>query len=199
MILGLTGNIAAGKSTVAQALARRGALVVDADQLARDVVAAGSPVLAQLVARFGRQILQADGSLNRELLGRLVFADEEARSALNRIMHPAIAELARKTLAVLRKRSDIPLVVYEAPLLFEAGAEKRVDKVLLVRIDPEVQLQRLMERNGFDEHEARRRIAAQLGQDEKAARADFIIDNSGTPAELDRQLDRLWPELTAGR
>jgi dephospho-CoA kinase len=195
LILGITGNIASGKSTIAGAFAKKGAALVDADQLARDVVAVGSPLLQQLVERFGLAILLPSGELNRERLGEIVFADAEARQALNALMHPAIGQLAVERLQRLKKSPDIPLVVYEAPLLFEAGAEGRVDQVLVVKIDPQVQLQRLMQRDGFEETAARQRIAAQMPQDEKLARADYVIDNSGTVEEALRQVDQLWDRL----
>ena len=193
MILGVTGNIASGKSSVCRELARRGAVVVDADQLAREVVAPGSPVLEQLVTAFGRDILDADGSLNRESLGKRIFADAAARERLNAITHPAIAALAVKRLQNLRDSAT--LIIYEAPLLYEAGAETRVDKVLVVKIDPAQQLARLMARDGLDEDSARQRIDAQMSQQDKISRADFVIDNSGSPEKTCEQLEALWPQL----
>jgi dephospho-CoA kinase len=196
VILGVTGNIASGKSSVCRQLARRGALVVDADQLAREVVAPGSPVLEQLVAAFGEDILKADGSLDRQCLGNLVFSDPSARDRLNTIIHPAIAALSVKRLQELR--ANAPLIVYEAPLLFEAGAETRVDKVLVVTIDPGVQLTRLMKRDGLDQQSAQQRINAQMAQEQKIARADYIIDNSASKEETMAQVERLWPLLLTG-
>ena len=180
---------------IAGAFAKLGAAVVDADQLARDVVAPGTPVLQQLVERFGRAVLLASGALDRERLGQIIFADAEARQDLNDIMHPAIGQLAVERLQQLKKTSRIPLVVYEAPLLFEAGAEERVDQVLVVKIAPQVQLKRLMLRDGLDEAAAGQRIAAQMSQDEKLARADYVIDNSGTVDEALRQVEVLWKKL----
>lgn len=196
MILGVTGNIGSGKSSVCRELARRGAPVVDADQLAREVVAPGSPVLEQLVNGFGEQILKTDGSLDREYLGDLVFSDPSARERLNAIVHPAIAALSTQRLQQLR--DTVPLVIYEAPLLYEVGAEARVDKVLLVTIDPEVQLARLMERDGLDEQSARQRIAAQMPQEQKISRADYLVDNSASREETIAQIERLWPLLMVG-
>ncbi|MBW6508588.1 MAG: dephospho-CoA kinase [Desulfuromonadales bacterium] len=193
MILGVTGNIASGKSSVCRELARRGAQVVDADQLAREVVAPGSPVLEQLVAAFGEDILKADGSLDRQCLGDLIFSDPSARERLNAIIHPAIAALSAQRLQKLR--DSAPLVIYEAPLLYEVGAETRVDKVLLVTIDPEVQLARLMERDGLDVRSAQQRIAAQMPQEQKIARADYLVDNSSGRAETIAQIEELWPLL----
>lgn len=199
MILGVTGNIASGKSTVTRELARRGAVVIDADQLAREVVEPGSKTLQELVATFGREILGEDGRLDRNRLGRIVFADDAARERLNRIVHPAIAELSVQRLAELRDRNDVPLIVYEAPLLFEAGAQTRVDKVLVVTIDPEEQLKRLMARDGWDPVAARQRIRAQMDQQEKIRRADYVLDNSGRPEAIVERIDELWPEWTADR
>jgi len=195
LILGITGNIASGKSLLAGAFARKGAAVIDADQLAREVVAPGGPVLRQLVESFGAEILRANGELDRERLGQIIFAAAAARKELNRLTHPAIAELAGRRLQQLKRTPGVPLVVYEAPLLFEAGAEKRVDLVLVVSIDPRVQLQRLMDRDQLDEIAAQTRIEAQMSQQEKLARADFVINNSGSVAEALRQVDDLWVQL----
>lgn len=192
MILGITGNIASGKSSVSRELARRGALVVDADQLAREVVAPGSETLQQLVSAFGAGILRSDGQLDRTALGRTIFADDQARKRLDSIMHPAIARLSVKRLQQLRQQ-DHPLIVYEAPLLYEVGAQTRVDKVLLVTVSPEVQLQRLLDRDGLDKEQAQQRIAAQMPQQQKVARADYLIDNSGSWVATLEQIEQLWP------
>ena len=197
LILGITGNIAAGKSTISKELARRGAVVVDADQLARDVVESGSSTLKKIVKLFGTKVLQKDGDLDRDRLGQMVFADVKVRAMLNRIIHPEIAKKSIEQLQKLKKRTDIPLIVYEAPLLFEVGAETRVDKVLVVKIDPEEQLKRLRARDGSDEAAAQQRIAAQMPQQKKIARADFVIDNSGSIAETLKQIDLLWPQLVS--
>jgi dephospho-CoA kinase len=195
LILGITGNIASGKSTVARAFSNHGAVLVDADQLARDVVAPDSPVLQQLVAQFGMDILQENGELDRKRLGQIVFSDADARRQLNNIIHPAIARLAIERLTELKEQPGVPMVIYEAPLLFEAGAEGRVDQVLVVKIDPEIQLQRLMEREDLDEAAALQRITAQMPQQEKLARADYVIDNSGTVEEALLQVDELWQQI----
>lgn len=179
MVLGLTGGIASGKSTVAACFAEHGALVVGADQLAREVVNPGSPVLEELAAAFGQGILTEQGGLDREALARLVFAEPAARRLLEKITHPAIAHLAECRLAALRKAPH-DLIVYEAPLLFEAGAEKRVDRVLVVLVDPALQRDRLRRRDRLSEGDARQRILAQWPQADKVSRADFVIDNSGT-------------------
>lgn len=194
LVLGLTGSIAAGKSLVAEQFRSLGALVVSADDLAREAVQPGSEALQRLVDHFGREILLADGSLDRKALAGMVFADERARQALNRITHPAIAALAEERLHELA-RQGAPLVVYEAPLLFEAGADKRVDAVLVVCIDEHLQLDRLMRRDGLNEAQARARIAAQMPQAAKVARADYVLENSGSPAATAEQVRKLFRKL----
>lgn len=198
LVLGVTGNIAAGKSTVTQGLKRRGAVVVDADILSREVVATGTKALKKLVNEFGSDILKGDGSLDRDRLGQMVFADTQVRATLNRIVHPEIARRSVEELQRLKEQTDAPLIVYEAPLLFEVGAETRVDKVLVVTIDPEEQLARLMKRDGLDQVAAKQRIAAQMSQEEKVKRADYVIDNSGTPEKTRSQIDLLWPRILVG-
>ncbi len=197
MILGITGGIASGKSTVARMFSELGAPLVSADQLARDVVAPGSVVLGRLVERFGRRILLPDGSLDRKVLGELVFADPEARAELNGITHPAIADLAVRRLQELAQ-GPAELVVYEAPLLFEAGAESRVDAVLVVVVDEKQQLERLQQRDGLDPEAARARVAAQMPQAEKVRRADYVIDNSSTLDHLSQQVRKLFSRLQEG-
>ena len=196
LILGLTGGIASGKSLVAEAFRTLGALVVSADDLAREAVRPGSEPLRQLVDRFGRKILLADGALDRKALAEQIFADDRAREALNRITHPAIAALAEKRLRELAQRGA-PLVVYEAPLLFEAGAEKRVDAVLVVSIDERQQRTRLMQRDGLNEEQVQARIASQMPQAEKAAKADYVLENSGSPEATVEQVRRLFQKLVA--
>jgi dephospho-CoA kinase len=195
MILGITGSIACGKSIVARLFGELGAAVVSADELARDVIAPGSPLLAELRERFGPVIVEPNGTVDRKALAAMIFSDHAARRDLNRIMHPAIAALAEARLKQLSRARS--LVVYEAPLLFEAGAEGRVDAVLVVRIEPQRQLERLMARDGVSEAEARSRIAAQMPQDEKIARADFVIDNSGSLEGTQAQVRDLFACLRA--
>jgi dephospho-CoA kinase len=197
LVLGITGGIASGKSSVAAIFADLGAVVVSADHLAREAVAPGTATLARLVEAFGPTILDAAGELDREALGRIVFADRAARQRLNAITHPAIARLSDARLSELRVQ-EIPLVVYEAPLLFEAGAEQRVDRVLVVTVDPAVQQQRLATRDGLDAGEIASRIAAQWPQAEKVARADYVIDNSGPIEQTRRQVAALHRFLLSG-
>lgn len=194
MILGVTGGIACGKTLVTHIFRQLGAAVVSADELAREVVAPGSPTLARLLEQFGPEILLPSGELNRAALGALIFADPEARAALNAITHPAIAALSVARLAQL-KAADWPLVVYEAPLLYEAGAEGRVDAVLVVTVPEPLQLQRLMARDQLSEAAARERIAAQYPQAEKAARADYVIANDDSVAALEAKIRELFFRL----
>lgn len=200
MILGVTGGIASGKSTVAKMLAQKGALVVSADELSRQLVVPGEPVLAELVKRFGAEILNEDGTLNRQELAALVFADSAARKDLESVMHPAIASLSQQCLAeaVAKQRPTGGLVVYEAPLLYEVGAETRVDKVLAVIVDSNVQLQRLQQRDQCDIAAAKSRVDSQMPQQEKARRADYVIDNSKEISDLQHQVDALFDELCSG-
>ena len=196
MILGVTGGIASGKSLVTSILRNLGAAVVSADELAREVVAPGSPTLARLLEHFGPGILLPSGELDRPALGALVFADPQERAALNAITHPAIAALSLARLVQLTA-ADWPLVVYEAPLLYEVGAESRVDAVLVVTVPETQQLQRLMARDQLSEAAARERIATQLPQAEKTARADFVIANDDTVAALEAQLRALFARLAS--
>lgn len=196
MILGVTGGIASGKSTVAAILGELGAHVISADQIAREVVAPGSEVLARLVRMFGKKILNADASLDRKRLADIVFADPAARAELERIMHPAIAALSQRRLKDAAQR--YPLVVYEAPLLFEANAQERVDKVLCVTVDPHIQLQRVQKRDGCSRAEAQARIDAQMPQSKKAELSDYVVDNSAGVDVLKKQLIALWHAELAG-
>ena len=195
MILGLTGGIASGKSFVADCFVECGAILVSADLLAREVVNPGSPTLAKLVEAFGVDILTPGGFLSREMMAQIVFANPVARRLLESITHPAIAHLAECRLAELN-RSSQALIVYEAPLLFEVGAESRVDQVLVVVVDPEVQLTRLLQRDNLNEAEARQRIAAQWPQADKVQKSDFVIDNNGTLQQTRVVVAALYDYLT---
>ena len=197
-VLGVTGGIASGKSLVTAMLADMGCPVLSADQVARDVVEPGTELLGQLVAIFGSQIVTPIGSLDRDQLGKIIFNNSEARQQLNALMHPAIAVESAARLAELR-RSDSSLIVYEAPLLFEADAASRVDEVLVVFVDPEIQVARLCARDGIEREAALAKIAAQWHQSDKLARADYVIDNSGPIDETQAQVEALYHYLTADR
>lgn len=190
-LIGVTGGIATGKTTVDRMLAAHGATVIDADELAREVVRPGEPALEEVAARFGRGLIRPDGSLDRTRLGRLVFADPDARRDLERITHPRIIELIGAHVATALA-GPAPLVVVDIPLLLENAREAMFEGVLLVYAPAEVQVERLRERNGLDEAAALQRLAAQLPIDEKRGRATWIIDNSGSLDATSRAVDHWW-------
>ncbi|GIQ69827.1 dephospho-CoA kinase [Xylanibacillus composti] len=192
MNIGLTGGIACGKSTVADMLVEKGAVLIDADRLAREVVEPGTPTLAQVADTFGQAVLLPDGSLDRKRLGQIVFADDAARKKLEALLHPPIRALMRSRMAAYEQEDPTRLVVVDVPLLYESGLVDYFSEVMVVYVPPAVQLSRLMERDGMDEAAARQRIAAQLPIEEKRKRADIVIDNSGSLAETARQVDQFW-------
>jgi dephospho-CoA kinase len=189
-VLGLTGGIGSGKTTVGEMFARLGAEIVDADQLARDVVEPGQPALEEIARRFGPDILRADGRLDRAKLGRIVFADAAAREALNAITHPPIAQ--RMEAAVSQRQGRPGLVILVIPLLYENARSGLVEKVIVVWVDPQTQLRRLLERGELTDEQARQRIAAQLPLDEKRRLADHVIDNTGAREETRRQVEAIY-------
>jgi dephospho-CoA kinase len=184
--IGLTGGIASGKSAVARVLERQGVRVVDADQIAREVVAIGSDGLREVVATFGPEVLAPNGALDREKLAARVFGDEAARIQLQAITHPRIGRLSAERIAALRA-SAAPYVVYDAPLLVEVGAHKGLDALIVVATEEANQIARALLRGGMAEAETRRRIAAQFPQARKIEAADFVIYNDGSLADLERR------------
>jgi dephospho-CoA kinase len=190
----LTGNIAAGKSAVADLFRRWGATVIDADEIVREVQAPGGPVLREIAARFGAAVMRADGSLDRPALRRRVLADPEALAALNRIVHPAVHSRRAELTAAARSRGD-RLVVSDIPLLFEAAEPSEFDVIVLVDAPEAVRLARLMEHRGLDREEARRMIEAQMPSPEKRMRSDYVIENDGDPAALERAAKEVWRAL----
>jgi len=190
----LTGNIAAGKSAVADLLRRWGATVIDADEIVREVQAPGGPVMRDIAARFGASVVRPDGSLDRAALRRRVMADPDALAALNRIVHPAVQTRRAELTAAARARGD-RLVVSDIPLLFEAAEPSEFDVIVLVDAPEEVRLARLMEHRGLDREEARRMIEAQMPSREKRARSDYVIENDGDPAALERAAKVVWRAL----
>lgn len=193
-IIGLTGNIAAGKSAVAARLAALGAHLVDADLLAREAVTPGSPALAAIVARWGPTVLTTEGTLDRAALRRIVFKDAAERAAVDAIVHPEVAR--RRDLAIAAAAAaGIELVVCDIPLLFEAGLEDTVDAIILVDAPESVRRERLIRDRGLSPSEADAMIAAQMPSDRKRARADHIIENVGTRDALTAQVDALWRTL----
>ncbi|MBJ6799585.1 dephospho-CoA kinase [Geomonas propionica] len=197
-IIGLTGGIASGKTSAAHLLERLGAAVIDADQLAREVVQPGEEALAQIVASFGDKIVNPDGTLNRAALGEIVFADPAARRTLEGITHPAIKQRAEEKLERLRA-AGTSTAFYVAPLLFEAGITSRVHEVWVVYLDRETQLQRLMARDGLSREAALSRIASQMPMEEKKKLGKVVIDNRGSKEELEAQVLKLWREEIADR
>ena len=192
-IWGLTGNIGSGKTTVGRMLSARGIPVVDADQVAREVVEPGRPALREIASRFPG-VLLPDGSLDRKALAARVFADPADREALNRIVHPRIAEEVAGRMAALAAAGE-KIAVYEAALIVENGLQQGLDGLIVVSAPPETQIARLRLREGMSEGEARARIASQLTQAEKARHATFVIDNSGSEAELSEKVERLVSRL----
>lgn len=192
-LIGLTGGIATGKSTVDHLLAARGASVIDADQLAREVVQPGEPGFAAVVERFGPDVVAADGSLDRGRLGATVFADATARRDLERITHGRIADLMQRRIADALAR-DAPVVVVDIPLLFESKRDDMFEGVLLVYAPPDTQLRRVIERDGLSPAEARARLEAQMPIDAKRAMATWVIDNAGDSAGTAQQVSRWWDE-----
>jgi dephospho-CoA kinase len=192
--VGLSGGIGSGKSTVARALADRGAIVIDADAIAREVVEPGTPGLAAVVDRFGPGILDGAGRLDRPALAALVFDDAAARADLNAIVHPRVAAETARRIAAAPADS---VIVIDVPLLVEA-ARSGYDVVVIVEAPEDVRLRRLVGR-GMSPEDARRRMAAQASDAERRRVADVVLDNSGTPEALERQIDVLWAQLTAPR
>jgi dephospho-CoA kinase len=192
--VGLTGGIGSGKSEVSRLLRSYGAVVVDADLIAREVVDVGTPGLADVVETFGREVLQPDGSLDRAALGRTVFADPEALAALNAITHPRIAE---RTTQRFREAAaaGAEVLVHDVALLVEHGLARRYDAVVVVAASPATQLDRLVRLRGMPEAEARARIAAQAGLEDKLAVATHVIRNDGPLDALAPQVERLWASL----
>jgi dephospho-CoA kinase len=191
--VGLTGGIASGKSLVAAELAARGATIIDADVLAREVVEPGTLALAAVIERFGADLVQ-DGQLDRARLAQIVFADPLARRDLERIVHPAVRARAAE---LERAAGDAAVVVHVIPLLVETGQQENFDLVVTVDADHETQVQRLMARNGFTRAEAEARIAAQASREERTLVADVVLDNTGSVTQLREQIDALWAELSS--
>lgn len=190
--VGLTGGIGAGKSEVSARLAAQGAVVIDADAIAREVVEPGTEGLAEVVEAFGPEVLLPDGRLDRPRLGEIVFADPELRGKLNAIVHPRVgARMAE----LEREAGPASIVVHDVPLIAESGRTDAYDLVVVVDVPPRVQLDRLVRRRGMTREQAEARMAAQASREQRLAIADIVIDNSSSLTELDRQVGDLWSEL----
>ncbi|WP_449281442.1 dephospho-CoA kinase [Leucobacter sp.] len=197
-LIGLTGGIASGKSTIGRRLEQLGAVRVDADELAREAVAPGSPGLARVLDRFGRGLRRADGTLDRAALGAIVFGDAEALAALNGIVHPEVRRLFDARAEAARERDPGAVVVYEVPLLVEAARDQGWDLVVTAEAPAEQRVERMVELRGMSESDARSRIGNQASDAERRAVADVVIDTSGTRAETLAQVDALWRRITSG-
>jgi len=197
-LIGLTGGIASGKSTVATRLAELGAVHIDADALAREVVAPGTPGLAAIAEEFGAGILNADGSLDRAALGGIIFADAERRTRLNELTHPLVWQRTRELIAEADARDPHAVVVYDVPLLVEAVKARRMtfDLIVVVHADTATRIERMMTLRGLSRAEATQRLNSQAGDAERLAIADTVIDNTGAVDATLAQVDRLWQ--TAG-
>ena len=197
-INGLTGGIASGKSTDSNVLRQAGIPIDDADQVSRQVQRPGSSALDKLAAAFGNQVIQPDGSLDRAQLGRRVFADTAARQELNQIMQPLVWDAIWQAVETFKKQG-VPNVILDVPLLYEQHYDEDCDLVVVVTVSPETELRRLMARNHYSVAEARARIAAQMPLKEKAARADVVINNDGSPAQTRQQVAQLVEHLQSTR
>ncbi|HHY45272.1 MAG TPA: dephospho-CoA kinase [Firmicutes bacterium] len=198
-VIGLTGGIASGKSTVSETLRDLGARIIDADAITREIQAPGSDALREIREVFGDRVIAPDGTLDRRELGRIVFSSEGARRMLNSIIHPRVInrtkDILREMSESAAKEGPVPIAVVDAPLLLEAGADAVVDEVWVVALPREQQAERLMKREGYSAEEAFSRIDSQMPLEEKEKRADYVIDNSGTIEETREQVFTLWRSL----
>jgi dephospho-CoA kinase len=193
-LIGLTGNIASGKSAVADMFAERGAKIIDADVLARDAVKKGSPALASIVQKWGSSVVDGEGNLDRAALRRIVFENQSELDELNEIVHPEVMRMRAEEVAIARAHGE-RVVVCVIPLLFERHLVEEFDTIILVDAPRSVRLERIVRDRGIDEAEAMKMIAAQMPADLKRARADIVIENAGSLEELRAEVDRVWPEI----
>ena len=194
ILVGLTGGIGSGKSTISSLLEGKGAIIIDADAIVREVQLPGSPVLTELAEKFGTSVLATDGSLDRQAVANIVFTDPDALKALNAIVHPAVGkEMNRR---MIEQRTTDHVVVLDIPLLTENPREGLQGKIV-VDVPVEVQVERLVKFRGFDEADARARISRQATREQRLATADFVVDNSGDLADLQPQIDKLWQWLNS--
>jgi dephospho-CoA kinase len=198
-LIGLTGGIASGKSTVARRLVEHGAVHIDADELARRVVEPGKPAYAAIVEQFGPDVVRRDGTLDRQKLGQLVFSDEKARANLNAIVHPAVRELSAKLIAKAEREDPDAVVVYDVPLLVEASVDHPFDLVVVTNAPKRTQVQRLVSERGLDVPQAEARVDAQADNTERLAIADVVIDTDETMAHTMSQTDALWHRIMQER
>ena len=197
MVVGLTGGLASGKSLVAGELRRLGAVVIDADEISREVTRPGMPAYRDIVERFGSGFLKEDGTIDRKRLGRYVFSHPEALSTLNSLTHPRILDEIERRIKGMERTERRGIIVVDAPLLFEVGLHRRMDRVIVVYADEERQIERLIKRDHLTREEATRRIKTQMPLSEKIKRADFVIDNNGTEEETLLQTQEVFERLKA--
>jgi dephospho-CoA kinase len=195
ILVGLTGGVATGKSTVAKMFKQYGAVVIDADELARDVVKPGKPAWRAIVTLFGKTVLNPDRSLDRQALGSIVFRNRTKRRQLERIIHPRVAREQQRLVRWVAKRKPHAVVIYEVPLLFEAGVDKRVDEIIVVTADRETQIVRLTKRNGLSRTEALRRIRSQMPLAKKIQQADHVLNGTLPRPSLRKQVGQLFKSL----
>ena len=195
ILVGLTGGVATGKSTVAKMFKQCGAVVIDADQLARDVVKPGKPAWREIVTLFGKTILNQDRSLNRQALGSIVFRNPKKRRQLEHIIHPRVAREQQRLMRRVAKRKPRAVVIYEVPLLFEAGVDRRVDTIVVVTAGRETQIARLKKRNGLSRAEALRRISSQMPLTKKIQQADHVLDGTLPRPSLRKQVGQILKSL----
>lgn len=197
MLTGLTGGIASGKSLAAEELKRLGAYLIDADEIAREVVRPGLPAYKEIVSEFGDKILNTDKTINRKLLGQIIFADPKLRKKLEQITHPGILDEIDKRIAAIKNKKPHTMIVVNAPLLIEAGLHKKMEKVIVVYADEKTQIERLMKRDGITTDEAKNRIAAQMPLREKKKYADFVIENGEgrEKAQVKKEVKKIFENL----
>jgi dephospho-CoA kinase len=196
LVLGLTGGIGSGKSTVSALLEAKGAVIIDADRIVRELQQPGEPVFEAMVETFGDGIVAADGTLDRQAVADLVFGDEEKLATLNGIVHPAVGVRMAEQLAALADTDQV--VILDVPLLVEGKGKYDTAGTIVVDVDPDLAVQRLVEHRGFTEADARSRMARQASREDRLAKADVVIDNSGAVSDLGPQIDALWDRIQAG-
>lgn len=195
ILIGLTGGVATGKSTVAKMFKKRGAIVIDADELAREVVQPGKPAWREIIRTFGKNILNPDHTINRRMLGTIVFPDKKKLRRLERIIHPRVARKQIELAEQAARKNPQTIVIYDVPLLFEAGIDKHVDKVVVVIANRETQIARLKKRNGLTRVDALRRIKSQMSLTKKRRLADYILDGTKDRKQLAKEVSKLLEDV----
>jgi dephospho-CoA kinase len=195
LLVGLTGGVASGKSTVSRILEGEGATLIDADQIARELVRPGTPAFLELIQAFGKNILREDGALDRKKLAARIFSDPQQRNILNRVLHPKIGEEIQRRIEEVAKRDPAAIVILDAALLLEVGNHGKMDKVIVVTSRAEQQLERLKDRDGMAPEDARKILASQMPQEEKLKAADYVLRNEGSLEETEKRTKEIFREL----